>query len=778
MAEFLPEKSNKPRLLLLLLLAAALALYLPSLENGYVGWDDELILNNELIQSLSPGNLVRLVPLAAGKGEIVTTQPLRTLSHALVYAVSGSRPFGYMAFNILLFLVNAALFFFLVRTLVRAHGSGRLRERADWVALAAAAAFVVHPVNVEVVSWLQGGKMSLMGAFFIGSFILYVRYRLNGGRVFLYWSSVALCWAALGSQPGAVALPLVLASYDFLFHRPAKDRDQGGKWWGRLALSMLPYLLPGLLVGAYLYFNTSLSQLTGESTPFMARIFTVPLLWLKYLLKFFLPVNLCCRYPMAVPMEAQVLKGLSAGILLAGAGIAAWGATGFSRLGVLALAWFAATALPTAGLVPTSTLMADRYMFLPGQGLFLQLALGAGALIPPCGPGSGTKALLRCWLKVLVPALVLVCWSTVTVHRQADWRNAISLWTRVVKIYPGHSLGHFNLADALQQSGNLEQAIDHYSRAIRTNPEYSKAYNNLGVCLRLRGEDLDALGAFEQARRLDPGRGEVWVNLGISYARLGRDSLALAAFDKGAALGRRAGRTVYLNRAGLLLKMGRLKEALADLDTAVSRYPQYITTQGWLNIGDMLARASLVEQAVGLLSRGTRCAGFDAGCRRMLARLQIAAGKPEDALAVLEGAAREGPDSAGIVEHTVLVGIASQQAGLLAEAAVAYREALARKKTGRAGLLNNLGHALAGTGDLAGAEEAFIEALAEQPGYIEAGTGLGMLYVRLGRKEEAGRQLAQVIELCGPRQEYRAIAGRARELLDSLEINDISPVKR
>ena len=166
------EKLSCYRLPLLALLVAVL--YLPSLKNGYVGWDDALIQSNQTIRSLSVENLLEMFVPPAGR--MASYQPLRSLVYALVYAVNGPRPFGFLLLNIFLYIVNILLFYKVVKYLLQANGRQGSGQRAENIALAASAVFAFHPLHVEAVSWLQGGKPSLMAAFFLASFFYYLRF--------------------------------------------------------------------------------------------------------------------------------------------------------------------------------------------------------------------------------------------------------------------------------------------------------------------------------------------------------------------------------------------------------------------------------------------------------------------------------------------------------------------------------------------------------------------------------------------------------------------------
>ncbi len=139
------EKLSCYRLPLLALLVAVL--YLPSLKNGYVGWDDALIQSNQTIRSLSVENLLEMFVPPAGR--MASYQPLRSLVYALVYAVNGPRPFGFLLLNIFLYIVNILLFYKVVKYLLQANGRQGSGQRAENIALAASAVFpcTLYPPN-------------------------------------------------------------------------------------------------------------------------------------------------------------------------------------------------------------------------------------------------------------------------------------------------------------------------------------------------------------------------------------------------------------------------------------------------------------------------------------------------------------------------------------------------------------------------------------------------------------------------------------------------------
>jgi len=758
MAEKAIKILSPNRLSILLILLAVI--YLPSLQNGYVGWDDALVGNNKNIRSLSPGNLVHIfVPRPFDS----SYQPMRTLAHALVYAVNGTRPFGYLVFNILLYLVNVFLFYKVVKLLLELHGNDSPSISADTVSLASAVVFGLLPVHVEVISWLQGGKQTLMAAFFLGSFYCYLCFRKEGRENF-YWAGVFLFVLSLASQPGALAMPLVILAYETFIY------GCGGRSVLRRTLEIcwrtMPFVLPAVILGFQLLFVSTVGKSLSARPPLLSSIFTAPILWGKYLIKLFLPVNLTCRYPLAAPEIPLLIQGITMAVLIIFIGLTAYRAAGRNKAGLFGVLWFALTLLPTSGLAATSTLMADRYLYLPSMGFALIAGLIYGRLESARDSSlAGTAGWQRIFFRVLILGVV-TSWTLISIRRQLDWRDAVTLWSRVIEVYPRHDLANFNLAEAYGKKGMTREAAGYYKRAIQSNPYYGDAYVNLGVCLRNLGEDREAIDVLELGRTLRPDRAEVWINLGISYARTGQDSAALASFEKGINLGGRSAWIGYYNRAKLLAARGLADQEAVDFRKAVEYSPEWVTTEAWLDLGRSLESLGNTVMAVKLMSLGKNEPAFDKSCWRMLGNLQLLAGSPGEALESLNTALDKGAQD---YQTYVLLGIACQQAGKSQKAVEAYRRALEIGGPDRAGLLNNLALAFRESGDLDQSEKYFLEALKEKGDYIEVWVSLGGLYRQKGNLLEARLCLKKALELCATKPSLNDKAREIRRLLDELK---------
>ncbi len=742
---------NKMRLAAVAVFLSPLLLYLPSLGNGYVGWDDGIILEDVSIRSLSPENVLSFfVPRSGGT---VTWQPMRSLAFAAVYAISGFNPAGYIVLNILLYSLSVLLCFLVVHRLMLLWPERFTRRQAGQTALISAAIFAFHPLHVEAVSWLQGGKFSLMTVFCLGSCLAWLRFRQNG-RIATLAAALGLYLCGLASQPAAVALPLVLLGGEMLL--PATGVSKGK----RIAATGV-FFLPMMAVAFQVVFLSTVTHTSSAGAPLSARILMLPLLWSEYLLKFFLPVNLCCRYPLNIPESAPWLRGLTAAGVLA---VATW--TGLRASGRLArpagfgLFLAAAALLPTSGLVPTSTLMADRYFFLPSVGLALVAGLAGMSLAGRIEKAGRIYTVIGAVCALTVMSVM----GAVNVRRQLDWRDPFSLWQRVMRVYPGHDLAAFNLADAHQRTGDLAAADSLYRLCLKLNPSSGDAYGNLGVVLRTRGDSSGAFMALQRAAQLRPDRGAVWVNLGISYAGFGRDSLALAAFERALNLKDKWEWQARYNRAKLIFSHGQTGQAVAEMENVARNWPGRLNAETWLDLGRTLERAGRGELALELLEKGEQEGKFDSHCWQLLGNLQLMQGQTTEAIASLEKALEMDPRD---WRTLVLIGSYWQQSGGFEQAAGFYERALAAPSPDAPRVFNYLALSRAAAGQKQKALDAWRASLSADPSYIEGWINLGLYLRELGREEQARLSLSRALGLCGDRTELTDVRTRLNALLDS-----------
>ena len=65
-------------------------------------------------------------------------------------------------------------------------------------------------------------------------------------------------------------------------------------------------------------------------------------------------------------------------------------------------------------------------------------------------------------------------------------------------------MGHYNLASALQDMGQIDEAIVNFTRALEIDPTYVDAHFNLGIAFQDKGRYEDSHKCYANAVKLEP----------------------------------------------------------------------------------------------------------------------------------------------------------------------------------------------------------------------------------------------------------------------------------
>lgn len=546
------SRSSAPFLAAGFVVLATLLVYANSFRAPFIFDDVPAIVENASLRQLWPLRNVLAPPAGAGS---VAGRPLVNLSFALNYAAGGLDPRGYHAVNLLLHLLGALTLLGIVRrTLLQPAGRERHAAQAGVLAAAAAVLWSVHPLLTESVICTAHRTELLGGLCYLLTVYCAIRAldHPHPGR----WEigAVVACLAGAASKEIIATVPVVVVVYDYLFAAGSLREI-----WRRRARLYLGLAASWVLLGWLM----STSEQRGGTVGFGLGVTAGDYLLTQcrvvvlYLKLCFWPQPLVLDYGTdlvdavgAVWPQAVLLA------LLAGATVLAWARR---RPAGLAGVWFFVILAPSSSVVPVITqTMAEHRMYLPLAAVVTLGVLAAHALL------GRRSALLGLAAVVILGAL--------TVRRNLDYRSALSIWTDTVAKAPGNPRAHTQLARALEQAGQPDEALAEYRAAVRLTPEYATAHYNLGYALLQAGRPTEATGPLTEALRLNPRSAEAHSNLSVALLRQGRATEAGAHLETALRL-RPDYAEAHYNLANLLVRSGRLAEALPHFAAAVRLEP-------------------------------------------------------------------------------------------------------------------------------------------------------------------------------------------------------------
>ena len=554
------------------LIAAGLALvtfllYLPSLSNSFVDYDDHhYVTANAVVQ--------RGLTWGGVKWAFTTTKfsnwlPVTWLSHMLDCQLFGLNAAGHHGTSAALHAFNAAALFAAVR----------MMGGARWMSSAVAVVFAFHPLRVESVSWVAERKDVLCATFFMLALITYAWHarRPSVARLAL----VAGCHAlGLMSKTMLVTLPCLLLLLDYWplrrWQPGAPPRDLR-----RLLLEKAPLVALSAISCAW----TVLLQAGGGAMDGGRHLrlgdrvgnalVSVP----RYLVKIAWPTDLSVFYPHPGAWPLWQVAA-AAGIVLA---VSAWVTLDGRRRPYLFVGWFwfLGMLLPVSGVIQVGLQsMADRYTYLPSIGLMLAAAWGAVELLRP-RPRLQPVAALAC--AFVAATLALGAW-----RQQRHWSNTLTLFEHALAVDDDNWLGH-NMV-GLVYASNGERAIDggnapvglqhharaaaHLRRSVELNPNHFLSFHNYAWSLYRLGRLQESAQQFRRAIACHDGFGWSHLYLAVALMDLGRTADADEAFAAASRL-LPTSAAVPFERAEALMRRGRSEEAVAAYSEALRLKPDH-----------------------------------------------------------------------------------------------------------------------------------------------------------------------------------------------------------
>jgi protein O-mannosyl-transferase len=467
----------------------------------FVNWDDPTYI-------LENANVLKGLSWETARWALTTASspywhPLTWLSHLLDVSMFGLDAGAHHLTNLLLHIANTLLVFGLLRRMTGAEGKSAF----------VAAVFAVHPLHVESVAWVAERKDVLSTFFWALTIWTYLSY-VSRRSVARYTAVMALFLLALMSKPMVVTLPAVLLLLDVWPLRRSGSRS--------LVVEKIPLFAMSAIasIATVLVQNRVGAMATLDALPWHVRVSNAIAGYVGYLWTTLWPARLAAFYPLKL---APAWFVVSAAILLIAATMAAWRVRERHPYVIVGWGWFVITIAPVIGFLQAGEqARADRFMYVPMIGLLLIVAWG----VPEVAARWLGAANLRKSLGAVAIVVVLVC--SVTAHAQVQtWRSSVTLWRHAVEATPDSYIAYENLAQALRDRGQLDEALTLYARALPLAPGGSSNYeaviqNSMGLVLTRKGSTDEAVGHFARAVRLNPRFVEAKINLANALASAGR----------------------------------------------------------------------------------------------------------------------------------------------------------------------------------------------------------------------------------------------------------------
>jgi len=756
-----------------LIVATTLAAYANGFTGRFAGLDArESIRDNPHIQHLWPLSEAMSLQLLSStkaadegsKGGTVVRRPILSLSFALNYAATGLRPDGFHAVNVAIHLCAGLLLFGIVRpTLGRPPYAEHFGHSADWVALATALLWTVHPLQTESVTYIVQRAESLMGLFFLVT--VYAAVRSFDSPRPAPWHALAAVSSALGMATKEVAAvaPVIVLLYDTTF----VSRSVRGALASHRRLYVALFATWGVLVGLMLMTLDDVGSDFSEGRN-LSYALAQPTVILHYLRAALWP------HPLHLYVNTTLYDALgarqiaAAGVVVAALACATlWGVVRRTWLGFVG-AWFFLILAPSSSIVAVSDVVQEHRMYLSLAAVVLLVVIAAYEILRRT---AGRAAAPMSALLAVGCVLVL---ATLTHARNRDYHSEFAMihpadlyeayeilgnhytlgngdpavgrkeaedaLTASVPGSPDYTYGEYLLGLLADKEGRSAEAAQHFERALTSDPAFGHAAAKLGTALLALDDPQHARDAFARAVEREPASAELHLGLGRALLAIGDVPGARTSFERVVAIDPNlaAGR----NNLGFVLeRLGDRTRAETEYRAALALDPDMVIAHR--NLASALAADGNLAESRSNYERTVALEPDETPARIELAGVCQKQGDLDCAETHLREAARLAPDDAQVLST---LGAVLEQRGRGDEARKLYERAVALEPDHR-GARNALGTLLAREGRFDEAAPQFERVLRSDPNNVDAHSNLGAVYAAQGRVGEAVDHLRAVLRL-------------------------------
>ncbi|MFO7534307.1 MAG: glycosyltransferase family 39 protein [Kiritimatiellia bacterium] len=485
------------------LVLVALTLYGPSLFFGFVSYDDNVLVRDNVEFLNKPSNVGKAFSshyFLADSPRGRYYRPLVTLSYMTDTWIGGGRAWLYHATNIVL-LVLAASFLLL---LLKAMPGG-----SPGIAFAGALLFAVHPLQAMAVAWIPGRNDTLLACFFFPALLAFFRHRRTGRPAWLFVHLACFALALLTKET-AVCIPVLALAWLWFV--------EGGRDWRKwlshtpfyvwLAMGLAWFLLRASALGFFAAGNP------GTGFSWLAQLRTLTGLLVRYYGKTAIPAHLAL---VPDPARTPIIYGA---VLTVATALAVWRLRPRER--GLALFGFFWAALILALSVPFSSPPEVRNLGLlehrmvvawAGVGIaWLAIARGAGSWRPGLGAGAA--------------AVAVVLLGGLTRERLPAFLDMRSFWTRAVAESPDSSDAWHNYGCVWLVDRRFDEAEKAFRHALAVEPGRPLSHLNLAYIYSEQKRYAESFEACFQELKNEPYSVKACQSLAVLYGKTGSPDLA------------------------------------------------------------------------------------------------------------------------------------------------------------------------------------------------------------------------------------------------------------
>ncbi len=575
-------------------------------------------------------------------------------SFALNYQVHQFQVAGYHVVNIIIHFLAGCAVLGLLRGLVRTPALNTLLsdDTKRWLPLVVALIFVLHPLQIQSVTYIVQRLASLAALFYIAAMACFILARLTPSRlVGIFWTLACILFTVLAffTKQNTFTLPIALLLLEFIFFRRGEVRLKGVVmlWGVGICLILLALMLEqNPVIQNFLFDNIqalkNLDGLTRETTDISRASYLATqliVLW-TYISLFFRPASSHIDYDngrlitedffstnenyhfTARLLDSDPLLALIGHLLLLGLAVYSLRRWPLVAFGIFF--YYLAHAVESS-VIPIRDVIFEHRTYLPNLGIAVLCAWLLVVQLPRwLNKVTVDRLIIQTVVFVPVLALLLVLGSATWLRNQM-WRDPVALWQHNVEQSPEKKRGWIILGKHLVQRGQLEQEQGDSEHGQKTLKKAIEALNH-GVVRIKKPDGSQSISVTT----------ETALNLIVAHKTLGEYEQALEWVKRALAHKLRPfdHAKFLVNRGNIFYELGRshqtqnrhfeaqvyFRQSEDSYRKAIQIYPQNLKAQ--INLASVLGMTGRLDEAIALYQKVLAIEPSNAYVKKNLQKLQ------------------------------------------------------------------------------------------------------------------------------------------------------------
>jgi len=506
-------------------------------------------------------------------------RPALAATILVLHQVGRNNPLSHHVLNVLIHIAAGLTLYGLIRrALLVPRFDGRYAGSAPYLAFAAALLWLLHPIQVQCVTYIIQRGESMAGLFYL--LVLYALVRAaDAGRSRIAWYALAVVSLILGfgSKEIMASAPAAVLLFDRVFLARSIRELIRRRW--------LFYVVFFLAWGGFTAWHLSRAATSSggigfgmELTPKKYALTEAGVI-LYYLQISVWPRGLAIDYqswPWCETLaDAMPEAAIVAGLLLLTAILLLWR----PALGYVG-AWFFITLAPTSSVLPIVDPVFEHRLYLPLASVTTLAVFVGDWLLRTAGLGA---------LRPYALAAAAVALGVLTHVRNEEYRNRAEIWTSTVDRVPNNVRARANLAQGLIAEGRSDEVIPVLDRALELSPTDPTSLQNLAAAHEILGNHPAASEYYRRLAEAYPTDAKHWRMYAASLLVQSRWEEAAEAYATAAERDPNMPEAHY-GRAAALFELGRDDEARQEVAAATAVLPE------WPEVVLSLARGVIMDE--------------------------------------------------------------------------------------------------------------------------------------------------------------------------------------